>query len=130
MKITQRQASVRLFKKLSALRATLPNEERAILDSLILVDEVSAHRMSGKTVSKSAGKSANKAAEVQAHKLTTRAVGKVVGKVTSKAAEVQAHKMTTKAAGKAAGKSINKVISKNTFRVSFDPDSEEYKVRD
>jgi hypothetical protein len=31
MKITRSQASKRLFKKLSALRATLSNEERAIL---------------------------------------------------------------------------------------------------
>jgi hypothetical protein len=52
MKTTQSQAAKRLFKKLSALRATLPNEERAILDSLVVFDQVSAHRMTGITVDK------------------------------------------------------------------------------
>ena len=65
MKTTQKQASTRLFKKLSALRATLSNEERAILDNLIVVEEVSAqanevaaHKMTGKALSKASGKAA------------------------------------------------------------------------
>jgi hypothetical protein len=69
MKTTQSQAAKRLFKKLSALRATLPNDERAILDSLVVFDEVSAHKM------------------------TDKAVGKTI------------------------------------FRISYDPDSEEYKIQ-
>jgi hypothetical protein len=52
MKTTQSQAAKRLFKKLSALRATLPNEERAILDSLVVFDEGSAHKRTGKAVEK------------------------------------------------------------------------------
>ena len=75
MKTTEKQASKRLFKKLSALRATLSNEERAILDNLIVN-------------------------EVAAHKMTDRAVGKATTRATSK----------------------------STFRIVFDPNSEEYKV--
>ena len=61
MKTTEKQASKRLFKKLSALRATLSNEERAILDNLIVVEEVTAHKMTGKAVGKAVGKATNKA---------------------------------------------------------------------
>ena len=56
MKTTRQQASARLFKKLSALRATLSNEERDILDNLIVVEEVSAHKMASKAVAKAANK--------------------------------------------------------------------------
>jgi hypothetical protein len=69
MKNAQSQAYTRLFKKLSALRATLPNDERAILDRLIVVNEVSAHKMNTK-----ANTRANtKASEVSAHKMNTKA---------------------------------------------------------
>ena len=68
MKTTRQQASARLFKKLSALRATLSNEERDILDNLIVVEEVSAHKMTAKAVSKATSKAAAKATEVAAHK--------------------------------------------------------------
>jgi hypothetical protein len=57
MKTTQNQASARLFKKLSALRATLSNEERDILDSLVVIDEVAAHKMTGKASGKATGQS-------------------------------------------------------------------------
>ena len=77
MKTTEKQASKRLFKKLSALRATLSNEERAILDNLIVN-------------------------EVEAHKINT----------------------------KASTKTNPKVNSKTTFRIAFDPNSEEYKIQD
>jgi hypothetical protein len=81
MKTTEKQASKRLFKKLSALRATLSNEERAILDNLIVN-------------------------------------------------EVAAHKMTDRAVGKATTRATNKATSKNTFRIAFDPNSEEYRIQD
>ena len=128
MKTTQKQASTRLFKKLSALRATLSNEERAILDSLIVVEEdtadkeVTAHKMNSKAFGKATGKATGKANEVIAHKINTKAFGKA----TSKADEVAAHKMNTKAAGKATGKATNK----STFRITFDPTSEEYKIQE
>jgi len=125
MKTTQRQAYTRLFKKLSALRATLPNDERAVLDSLIVFDEVSAHKMNTKAVNK-----ASKASEVAAHKMNTKAAGKAVNKASNKASEVAAHKMNTKAAGKAVNKAANKAANKTTFRIAFDPNSEEYKIQD
>jgi len=102
MKTTQKQASTRLFKKLSALRATLSNEERDILDNLIVVEEVTAHKMNLKAADKAASKAASKASEVAAHKMTSKA--------TSKAAD--------------------KAVSKPTFRIEFDPNSEEYKIQD
>ena len=139
MKTTQKQATARLFKKLSALRATLPNDERAILDSFIVVDdaqvnsrsvnkatEVEAHKMTGKAVSKATNKAVNKATEVQAHKMTGKAVSKATSKATNKATEVQAHKMT----GKAVSKATNKAVNKTTPRIAFDPNTEEYKIQD
>ena len=61
MKTVQNQAAKRLFKKLSALRATLPNDERAILDNFIIVEEVAAHKMTGKAAGKAVGKANSKA---------------------------------------------------------------------
>ena len=110
MKNTQSQAYTRLFKKLSALRATLPNEERAILDRLIVVDEVTAHKMNTKANTKANTKSN----EVSAHKMNT----KVNTKANSKANEVSAHKMNTKANTKA------------TPQIAFDPSSEQYKIQE
>src|SRR6266498_1663233 len=120
MKTIQSKASNRLFKKLSALRATLPNEERAILDNLI-VDEVAAHKMNvGKATGKAIGKAnVGKASEVAAHKMNVgKATGKAIGKANvGKASEVAAHKMDV-------GKTADKV------RIAFDPTSEEYKVQE
>ena len=156
MKTTQKQASTRLFKKLSALRATLSNEEREILDSLIVVEEdpadkeVTAHKMNTKAFGKATGKTTSKANEVAAHKLNTKALGKATGKVNSKANEVIAHKLNTKALGKATGKvnskadeviahkintkavgkATGKATNKSTFRITFDPTSEEYKIQE
>jgi hypothetical protein len=116
MKATQSQAAKRLFKKLSALRATLPNEERAILDRLIVFDdEVSAHKMT--------------AGKVTSGKVTTGKMtgGKVTtGKVTD---EVSAHKMT---AGKVTSGKVTtgKNIGKTAFQVVYDSEAEEYKLKD
>ncbi|MGZ9223961.1 MAG: hypothetical protein ACXW4M_00245 [Anaerolineales bacterium] len=101
MKTTEKQASKRLFKKLSALRATLSNEERAILDNLIVVEEVTAHKMLNKTAAKTVAKTASKAAEVAAHKMNNKTTAKTVAKT----------------------------ASKTTFRIAFDPNSEEYKIQ-
>jgi len=55
------QAFNRVHKKLSAVRETLPNEEREILD------EVVAHKMNlGKAAAKSSAKNTDKT-EVKAH---------------------------------------------------------------
>src|SRR5688500_18092006 len=96
MKTTQKQVSIRVFKKLSALRATLSNEERDILDNLIGVEEVAAHKIAvGKAVQKNVAKNT----EVAAHKIAVgKAVQKNVAKNTAKNTEVAAHKI---AVGKA-----------------------------
>ena len=79
MKTTEKQASKRLFKKLSALRATLSNEERKILDELI-VNEVTAHKLNTKTSTKINPK----VSEVAAHKLNTKTSTKTNPKPTSR----------------------------------------------
>ena len=146
MKTFEKQAAKRLFKKLSALRATLSNEERAILDNLVGVDEVQAHKMNTKIASKAAEKANTKAAEVQAHKMNTKITSKAAEKANTKAAEVQAHKMNTKIASKAAEKAnakatevqahkmntkiASKAAEKATLKITFDPNSEEYKIQE
>ena len=92
MKPTKKQITAKLFKKLSALRATLSNDERDILNSLIVTRATS-------------GKGGPK--EVEAHKFSMKATaGKVTsGKASSGKAgskEVEAHKFNLKStAGKA-----------------------------
>ena len=122
MKNLENQAAKRLFKKLSALRATLSNDERAILDKLVGADEVQAHKMNTKINSKAAGKINPKANEVQAHKLNAKINPKAAGKISTNADGVQAHKMNAKISGKAAEKS--------TLKITFDPNSEEYKIQE
>ena len=122
MKINQKQVSRRLFKKMSALRATLSNDERALLDRIV-VDEVVAHKSFGKSLAKSR-KSLGKSREVAAHKMTAKSLGKSLGKAAKasrKASEVAAHKMTAKSLGKAA---------RAAGRIVFDPITEEYQIRD
>ena len=102
MKTTQKQAATRLFKKLSALRATLSNEERAILDSLIVTEDVKAHKMT--------------------QKISPKTQPKADPKADPKLIEVQGHKMTQKISPK--------TQPKTTPRIVFDPNSEEYKIQD
>jgi len=94
MKTNKSQAPVRLFKKLTAMRAVLSKDEREVLDGIIQVEGITS--------------------EVAAHKMTTKATGKAVSKATTKASEVAAHKMTTKATGKAVSKATTKAVSKAT----------------
>ena len=61
MKTTQKKVYSKLFKKLSALRATLSNEERKILDNIVGVEEVAAHKMQGKLTPKANPKAQSKA---------------------------------------------------------------------
>lgn len=103
----QSQASKRLLKKISALRATLPADERKVLDSLI-VTEVQAHRLTDKkpvaragmtkpSARKSVG-TKDQADEARAHISRPR---NVVTKATDRkehGAEVEAHRLHTKAA--------------------------------
>lgn len=126
MKTTPSPAAKRLFKKLSALRVTLPNEERAILDNLIGVDEVSAHQMTGKVAdkadSKSGGRASGKSREVTAHKVTGKAMGKAMGTSQGKAMGKSTEVSTPQKAGKA--------VRGSDLRVTFDESSEEYKIQE
>jgi len=106
MTATRSQATKRLIKKLGALRATLPNEERKLLDSIMGVEEVSANRM--KPQAKPAAKSSAK--EVAANRMKPQA--KPAAK--SSAKEVAANRMKPQA----------------KFRIVFDPNSEEYQIQE
>jgi uncharacterized membrane protein YkoI len=145
MTINRSQASKRLFKKLSALRATLSNEERAILDSMIVVEveahkskarpvarktfqEVEAHQMKTKPVAKPAARKTFQ--EVEAHQMKTKPVAKPAARKTFQ--EVEAHQMKTKPVAKPAARNTPKEAEsrKPAFRIAFDPNSEEYKVQE
>jgi len=82
MDTVQDQAAARLYKKLSALRVTLPNDERDVFDQIIPAeDEVTAHRFQKKAL-----KRTKKAPEVTAHRITkAKATKKATKKVTKKA---------------------------------------------
>lgn len=66
-----------LFKKLDALRATLSDEERNILDS-IFTDEVRAHKIA-KRVAKRVAKNTP---EVSAHRVAKRVAKRTAKRVT------------------------------------------------
>ena len=107
MKVAKIPISPKALKKLSAVRPVLPKEEREILDAIVL-EEVTAHKLQSKVVSKAKGKT-----QVKAHKFHTQAVGKSAGKT-----EVKANMLKTKALGKAAGKVQVKAHKFNTKTIS------------
>jgi hypothetical protein len=86
---TRTQAFDRLYKKLEALRVTLPDDERDILDGILSKNQVEAHKITSRAVSKVAAKSARKAVakspEVEAHKITSRAASRASAKAKAKA---------------------------------------------
>ena len=128
MKTFSKQASTRLFKKLSALRATLSNEEREVLDSIMVTDEVSAHRINlAKTSIRTTSKTSAKVAEVSAHKMNLiKTPIKTTAKTAAKTAEVNAHRITS---AKTPIKTSSKT-ARQTFRITFDPITEEYKIQE
>ena len=78
------QAFKRVFKKLEAVRATLPTAEREVLDNIIVAEnEVEAHSMN-RGVSKAAAKAVSKGT-VRAHSMK-RGVSKATSKAVSKSA--------------------------------------------
>ena len=141
MKATRSTAAKRLFKRLSALRATLPADERKILDELI-VTEVEAHQMKGRNASRQAGRADGKEVGKQAGKAADRQVeahqmkGRIATRQADRAAgkEVEAHQMkgrqVTRQANRAAEKQADKTATKTTFRIALDRDSEEYRIVD
>lgn len=141
MRTTQKQASTRLFKKLSALRATLSNEERDILDSLIVVDdEVTAHQMKKGAVSKALSAKTARGAVAAAHQMKKGAVSKALSAKAANSAVAGAHQMSKGAVSKAlsakaakgavAGAHQVKSDDKVAIRIEFDPNSEEYKIQE
>ena len=115
MDIKQDQAFKRLLKKLSALRATLKNDERSLLDGLVIgsADEVEAHSLATRpTPRPSAG-----ADEVKTHSLTTRPTPRPTPRPSAGADEVEAHSM----------KNERPNVERVNLRVAFDADKEEYR---
>jgi hypothetical protein len=78
-------AADKLYKKLAALRVTLPDDEREVFDQIIPAEEeVTAHRM--RRPVKGAKKAAKKAPEVTAHSIK-KAPRKAPKKAAKKAAK-------------------------------------------
>ena len=131
MRTAKKQAAKRLLKKLSALRATLPDDEREILDGYIVVDEVEAHRLKTRVAQKTLGRVAMKAdgkvKEVEAHRLKSRVAQKTFGRVAMKAdgkvAEVEAHRLKSRVAQKVFGKVAQQ-------RIRFNDATEQYEQID
>ncbi|HOU41310.1 MAG TPA: hypothetical protein PK829_08585, partial [Promineifilum sp.] len=89
----EKQTAKALFKKLSALRATLSDDEQALLDALVQGEyEATAHGMTAKAAT---GRVYQDADEAAAHGMTAKASA---GRVTHDADEAAAHGMTAKAA--------------------------------
>jgi len=132
MAINRKQVSKKLFKKLSALRATLTKDERAVLDEIVTgrATQVAAHKLTNKSVNKAMGRATHKATQVAAHKLTNKSVNKAMGRATHKATQVAAHKHTNKSVGKVTGRAAGRAVGKASFRIAFDPKTEEYKIQD
>lgn len=106
MNTDQNPAVERLLKKIAALRATLPTDERDVLDEFIPVDEVKAHALRRGAIRAAKG-AAKHTAEVRAHALKKGAT-RAAKKGATRTAEVRAHAMkkgATRAAKKAAKKS-------------------------
>ena len=145
MDIKQDQAFKRLLKKLSALRATLTNNERSLLDELITgsADEMKAHSMKVSSASpRTSPKTAPAADEMKAHSMLVTPISpRTTPKTTPAASEVAAHSMkvsaatprttprTTPAADEVAAHRMEDerpTLERVTHRVVYDPIKEEY----
>ena len=108
----EKQVAKALFKKLSALRATLSDDEQALLDTVVQGEyEVSAHGMTAKAAT---GRVYQDADEAAAHGMTAKAA---TGRVYQDANEAAAHGMTAKAA-----------TGRVAYRVVYNPDNEAYNI--
>ncbi len=106
MDTVQNPAAEKLYKKLAALRVTLPNDERDVFDQIIPAEEeVTAHKaISG------GGGGTKKAAEVTAHKSIS--IKPAAKKRAKKAPEVTGHKMTKTKAQKSSTRKAKMVATK------------------
>ena len=91
MDTTQNPAAEKLYKKLAALRVTLPTDERDVFDQIIpSEEEVTAHRFAKRRVAKR--RVAKKAPEVTAHRLAKKGATKSATKGATKKAKQGATK--------------------------------------
>ncbi len=106
MDTVQNPAAEKLYKKLEALRVTLPNDERDVFDQIIPAEEeVKAHISI--RIKPQAKKRAKKAPEVTGHKAISGGGGG-----TKKAPEVTGHKMTKTKAQKSSTRKAKMVATK------------------
>jgi hypothetical protein len=128
MDIKQDQAVKRLLKKLSALRATLNNDERRMLDELVLgsVDEVQLQSM------KTGQKQAVKLQDADEVKLQSMKTGQKQAVKLQDADEVKLQSMKTGQKQAVKLQDADEVKLQSTGderaigRVTFDPTKEEY----
>ncbi|MFO7661327.1 MAG: hypothetical protein R6X18_01915 [Chloroflexota bacterium] len=135
----QKQVEKNLFKKMSALRATLTDEEQTLLDALLIGEhEVSAH---GLTAAQTAAKATAKATdedESLAHGLTA---AQTAAKATAKATdedESLAHGLTAaQTAAKATAKATDEdealahnllLLDNVTLHVTYNNEKEVYEL--
>ena len=73
MNDNQSQAAARLLKKLTAVRVTLNNDERAILDRVVATAsfDVEAHSMAGRPTEAATGAKIEAAKDVEIHRMAT-----------------------------------------------------------
>ena len=122
MDVKQEQSLKRLLKKLSALRATLKNDERNLLDNLVTSpkDEVSAHRWA--TFSANAG-----ADEVGAHQLHTNVAHPA--SANAGADEVGAHQIHNDRGNPLGANAGADEVAAHSVTIVFDEDKEEYHLK-
>jgi len=153
MDIKQEQSLKRLLKKLSALRATLKNDERMLLDDLVTnakadvsahvfkpasaeagADEVGAHSLNWKPILPTANSGAD---EVGAHQLHTTVAHP------ADANEVGAHQLHTTVAHPADANEVGahqlhttvahpadaNEVGAHSMTIVFDQDKEEYRIK-
>lgn len=93
MTTVKNPAADKLYKKLMALRVTLPNDERAVFDQIIPAEEeVTAHRLARASRSRARAKARAKAPEVTGHKMAKTRASKASTKASTKAAAKAAAK--------------------------------------
>ena len=112
------KAFKRVIKKLSAVRATLPNDEREVLDEIVTTvpeeEEVEGHRMikAEDSAEKGLVRKAEKRQEVKGHRINPTAPVKSNAKQTQRA-EVKAHRINPKAPAKSNAKQADRLASKD-----------------
>jgi len=97
MNDNQSQAAARLLKKLTAVRVTLNNDERAILDRVVATAsfDVEAHSMAGRPTEAATGAKIEAAKDVAIHAMTDKQIEAATGAKIEAAKDVEIHRMAT-----------------------------------